>query len=158
VISIQSNVRSSMKISLGRPGAAVCTGNLYLAWATSRLRGPRQLSGLLARLLVIDAELARLATNPNESDLNAGPPLGHCPSMIPLTPAAVVAACALLLASCAIRPPPLTPDNVGQFDLCLCATAEPPRDNRGQCLAELARRQLTCDAAEWSAYWARRGR
>jgi hypothetical protein len=64
---------------------------------------------------------------------------------------------ALLFASCASWPPPI-PDNVGQFDLCLCATAEPPRDNRGQCLAELTRRQLTCDAAEWTAYWARRVR
>ena len=43
------------------------------------------------------------------------------------------------MGGCAIRPPSLTPDNVGQFDLCLCATAEPPRDNRGQWLAELAR-------------------
>lgn len=51
----------------------------------------------------------------------------------------MVTTCALLFASCASRPPPLTPDSVGQFDLCLCATAEPPRDNRGQCLAELAR-------------------
>jgi hypothetical protein len=158
VISIQSNVRSSMKISLGRPGAAVCTGNLYPAWATSRSRRPRQLSGVLAGLRVIDARLAPLAANPDESDLNARPSLGHFPSMIPLMPAAVVVTCALLLASCAIRPPPLTPDNVGQFDLCLCATAEPPRDNHGQCLAELRRRGLSCDEAEWAAYWARRGR
>jgi hypothetical protein len=76
--------------------------------------------------------------------------------MIPLTPLLAGATCALLLAGCAMRPPPITADNVGQFDLCLCATAEPPRDIRGQCLAELARRELTCDAAEWSAYWGRR--
>jgi hypothetical protein len=74
-----------------------------------------------------------------------------------LTPVLTVATCALLLESCASGPPPLTPDNVGQFDLCLCATAEPPRANRGQCVAELARRHLTCDAEEWAAYWARRG-
>jgi hypothetical protein len=98
------------------------------------------------------------AANPDESDLNSRPHLGHCPSVIPLTPAAVVATCALLLASCAVRPPPLTLDTVGVFDLCLCATAEPPRDNHGQCLAELRRRGLSCDEAEWAAYWARRGR
>jgi hypothetical protein len=74
-----------------------------------------------------------------------------------LTSTLTVATCVLLLASCASRPPPLTPDNVGQFDLCLCAAAEPPRANRGQCVAELARRHLTCDAEEWAAYWARRG-
>jgi hypothetical protein len=76
--------------------------------------------------------------------------------MIPLTPAAVAVTCALLLASCAIRPPPLTPDNVGQFDLCLCATAEPARTDRGQCTAELTRRGLTCDPDYWAAYWLRR--
>ena len=76
----------------------------------------------------------------------------------PLTPAALVATCALLLASCTGRPPPPTLDTVGVFDLCLCATAEPTRDNRGQCLAELRRRGLSCDGTEWSAYWARRRR
>lgn len=65
---------------------------------------------------------------------------------------------ASLLAGCAVRPPPLTLDTVGAFDLCLCATAKPPRDDRMQCQAELTRRSLTCDEAEWAAYWARRGR
>jgi len=65
-------------------------------------------------------------------------------------------ACVVLLAGCAVPPPPLTLDTVGEFDLCLCATAEPLRSDRGQCLAELARRGLTCDADEWAAYWARR--
>jgi hypothetical protein len=65
-------------------------------------------------------------------------------------------ACVVLLAGCAAAPPPLTLDAVGPFDLCLCATAAPRRNNRGQCLAELARRQLTCDAAAWAGYWARR--
>jgi hypothetical protein len=65
-------------------------------------------------------------------------------------------ACAMLFAGCAVPPPPLTLDTVGAFDLCLCATADPPRSERGRCLAELARRGLTCDAAEWSAYWTRR--
>jgi hypothetical protein len=65
-------------------------------------------------------------------------------------------ACVVLLAGCAAPPPPLTLDAVGLFDLCLCTTAEPPRDNRGQILAELARRVLTCDGDECAAYWARR--
>ena len=64
---------------------------------------------------------------------------------------------ALLVTACAVRPPPLTLDTVGQFDLCLCATAMRPRDDRARCLAELAHRGLTCDDAEWAAYRTRRG-
>lgn len=61
-----------------------------------------------------------------------------------------------LTAGCAVPPGPVTLDTVPQFDLCLCVTAEPPRADRGQCVAELARRGLTCDEMEWAAYWARR--
>lgn len=64
--------------------------------------------------------------------------------------------CLTMLVGCTVPPPPLTLDNVGAFDLCLCATAEPPRFDRGQCVGELTRRHLSCDEAEWSAYWARR--
>jgi hypothetical protein len=65
-------------------------------------------------------------------------------------------ACVGTLAGCAIPPGPVNLDTVPHFDLCLCVTAEPPRSDRGQCVAELARRGLACDAAEWAAYWARR--
>jgi len=64
---------------------------------------------------------------------------------------------AAMLAGCAIPPGPVNRDTVPHFDLCLCVTAQPPRSDRGQCVAELARRSLTCDEAEWAAYWARRG-
>jgi hypothetical protein len=60
------------------------------------------------------------------------------------------------LAGCAIPPGPVNLDTVPHFDLCLCVTAQPQRSDRGQCVAELARRSLTCDEAEWAAYWARR--
>jgi hypothetical protein len=50
----------------------------------------------------------------------------------------------------------VTLDAVPPFDLCLCLTAEPPRSDRGQCLAEITRRSLTCDPDYWEAYWSRR--
>jgi len=65
-------------------------------------------------------------------------------------------ACAATLAGCAVPPGPVNLDTVPHFDLCLCVTAQPQRSDRGQCVAELARRSLTCDEAEWAAYWARR--
>jgi len=68
----------------------------------------------------------------------------------------LTALCAAAMAGCAIRPGPVTLDTVPQFDLCLCTTAEPPRSDREQCAAELARRNLACDQEYWSAYWARR--
>ena len=70
---------------------------------------------------------------------------------------AIASLCAAAVAGCAIPPGPVNRDTVPQFDLCLCVTAQPPRSDRGQCVAELARRSLTCDEAEWAAYWARRG-
>ena len=64
--------------------------------------------------------------------------------------------CVAVAGGCAGRPGPVTLDTVPEFDLCLCATAEPPRADRGQCMAELTRRGLTCDPDYWEAYWARR--
>jgi hypothetical protein len=64
--------------------------------------------------------------------------------------------CGAVVAGCAVPPGPVTLDTVPQFDLCLCVTAEPPRTDRGQCQAELARRSLACDLEYWEGYWARR--
>lgn len=64
--------------------------------------------------------------------------------------------CVAGLAGCAAPPGPVTLDTVPPFDLCLCLTAEPPRSDRGQCLAEITRRSLTCDPDYWEAYWSRR--
>jgi DNA-binding transcriptional LysR family regulator len=51
---------------------------------------------------------------------------------------------------------PVVMDRVGEEDLCLCTTADPPRANREECAAELARRNLTCDPAYWADFWTRR--
>jgi hypothetical protein len=64
---------------------------------------------------------------------------------------------AALLAGCVGGPNrSVALDRVGEHDLCLCTTAEPPRANREQCVAELTRRNLTCDPAYWADFWARR--
>ena len=68
----------------------------------------------------------------------------------------LVLICAAVTGGCAVPPGPVTLDTVPQFDLCLCATAEPARTDRGQCTAELTRRGLTCDPDYWDAYWLRR--
>ena len=74
--------------------------------------------------------------------------LSTCVLMTPLA--------AATLAGCAVPPGPVNLDTVPHFDLCLCVSAQPPRSDRGQCVAELARRSLTCDEAEWAAFWVRR--
>jgi hypothetical protein len=64
---------------------------------------------------------------------------------------------ATLLAGCIGDPHrPIVMDRVGEHDLCLCTTADPPRANRDQCASELSRRNLSCDPAYWADFWARR--
>jgi hypothetical protein len=64
---------------------------------------------------------------------------------------------AALVAGCAIAPNrPVVMDRVSEHDLCLCATADPPRANRAQCDAELSRRGLSCDPDYWVDFWAKR--